>query len=379
MIRSKRQKLQSRHKELTGKCVCIPAREFGEEWARKTLGHAWESTWYTSEVVRVVRLTTGEQEAFVRFESLGAVAEEWSVAVEAVKRNRVVEREEEGEAERAPVDEERRAEVDGGGVVGEGAPPMEVLPDEAFLDVQECTTLHEEGLDPLEEDVEASGSVANEFGVVWSEEKGEVSVDPRAQSGITTRQRVHVSPSSYLPEPFHETEALQFFLRFFPFELLTDWAKEITRRRRSKYNKPGDTFLSYDRDCTHGTMLRVVGCFVYMLLYPGHSRKSFWQVVDVEKDPLAVQFCLSKYISRRDFDRILDFLRIACPSIRASEKGGRTDLCKELLARDQEAPCTLCVVILIGNCVGFGMHGMSMHRDTIRPFCWWRWTSPCRN
>lgn len=35
-------------------------------------------------------------------------------------------------------------------------------------------------------------------------------------------------------------------------------------------------------------LLRVFGCFLYMLLYPGHRGKSFWQVIDVDNDPLAV-------------------------------------------------------------------------------------------
>ena len=324
MVRSKRRKPQSRQNELIGVRVCIPAREFGEEWARQTHGDAWNSTSYSGEVLRVVRLTTGGQEAIIRFDSPGAVVEEWSATVETVVRYRVVERLEEGEAVRAPPDGERGAEVEVGGFVGEGTSPSEVSPEEAFLDVQECTTLHEEGLDPVEDGVEANGSVGNEFGVVWSEENGEVAVDPRAESGTTTRLRGHASPSSYLPEPFRETEALQFFLRFFPFELLTDWAKEITRRGRSKYNRPGDTFLSYDRDCTPGMMLRVFGCFVYMLLFPGQSRKSFWEVVDVEKDPLAVQFCLSKYISRRDFFRILEFLADSVPKY-TGERRARED------------------------------------------------------
>eukprot|EP00963_Diacronema_lutheri_P006081 scaffold515_cov339-Pavlova_lutheri.AAC.3 len=317
MIRSKRRKPQSRQNELVGLRVCIRAREFGEEWARQTHGDAWNSTSYSGEVLRVLRFTTGEQEAIIRFDSPGAVVEEWSATVETVVRSRVMERLEEGEAERAPLEQERGAEVEVGGFVGEGAPPSEVSPEEAFLDVQECTLLHEEGLDPLEDSVEANGSVGNAFGVVWSEEKGELAVDPRAESGTTTRLRGHASPSSCLPEPFRETEALQFFLRFFPFELLTDWAKEITRRGRSKYNNSGDTFLSYDRDCTPGLLLRVFGCFVYMLLFPGHSRKSFWQVVDIEKDPLAVQFCLNKYISRRDFDRILEFFADSVPKYTA--------------------------------------------------------------
>eukprot|EP00963_Diacronema_lutheri_P010925 scaffold1242_cov332-Pavlova_lutheri.AAC.2 len=46
MIRSKRRKPQSRQNELVGVRVCIPAREFGEEWARQTHGDAWNSTSY---------------------------------------------------------------------------------------------------------------------------------------------------------------------------------------------------------------------------------------------------------------------------------------------------------------------------------------------
>ena len=54
-------------------------------------------------------------------------------------------------------------------------------------------------------------------------------------------------------------------------------------------------------------LLRVFGCFMYMLLYPGHSKESFWQVIDVDKATLAVQLCMSKFLCWRDFDRILEF------------------------------------------------------------------------
>jgi len=89
---------------------------------------------------------------------------------------------------------------------------------------------------------------------------------------------------------------LQYFLRFFPYELLPDWTAEITKRGRSNYNRPSDIFLSYDRECTPGVLLRVFGCFVYMLLHLGHSKKAFKQVIDVEKDPLAVLFNLNKFL-----------------------------------------------------------------------------------
>eukprot|EP00963_Diacronema_lutheri_P005166 scaffold391_cov412-Pavlova_lutheri.AAC.3 len=111
------------------------------------------------------------------------------------------------------------------------------------------------------------------------------------------RQQGYASPSSYILEPFRETKALQYFLRFFPHELLPDWVAEIRRRGQSKYNTPGDNFLSYDRECTLGVLLRVFGCFVYMLLHLGHRKKSSWQVIDVEKDPLAVY--VPKYTAER--------------------------------------------------------------------------------
>ena len=43
-------------------------------------------------------------------------------------------------------------------------------------------------------------------------------------------------------------------------------------------------------------LLRVFGCFMYMLLYLGHSKKSFWKVIDVYKATLAVQLCMSKFL-----------------------------------------------------------------------------------
>lgn len=102
-------------------------------------------------------------------------------------------------------------------------------------------------------------------------------------------------------------EALQYFPRFFPYESLPDSAYEIIRRGRSKYNKLGDTVLSYDQECTPVMLLRAFECFTYMLLYRGYNTKSTWLVINVEKDPMAVQFCLSKYLCKKDFDRILEF------------------------------------------------------------------------
>ena len=107
--------------------------------------------------------------------------------------------------------------------------------------------------------MENNESGGNGFAVEWEEEEAHVTVDSRAANGIMSRQQGYCSPSSYIPEPFRETEALQYFLRFFPYELLPDWAAEVTRRGRSKYNKPGDTFLSYDRECTPGICCGYLG------------------------------------------------------------------------------------------------------------------------
>jgi len=47
-------------------------------------------------------------------------------------------------------------------------------------------------------------------------------------------------------------------------------------------------------------------------------------VIDVKKDPLAGQFNLNKFLYRRDFDRILEFLAISMPKYTA-ERGARED------------------------------------------------------
>eukprot|EP00894_Picocystis_sp_ML_P001466 jgi/Pico_ML_1/51983/g2766.t1 len=135
--------------------------------------------------------------------------------------------------------EERPTETDAGGEDDVVPPPTEVPPEEAFLDVQECTTLHEEGLDPLGDGVDANKVAGNGFGLVWEEEEAHVMVDSRAANGVMDRQQGYGLPSSYMLEPFRETEALQYFLRFFPYELLLDQTSEITKRGRSKYNRPG--------------------------------------------------------------------------------------------------------------------------------------------
>eukprot|EP00963_Diacronema_lutheri_P007556 scaffold656_cov403-Pavlova_lutheri.AAC.20 len=84
---------------------------------------------------------------------------------------------------------------------------MEVPPEEGFLDVQECATLHEEGLEPLGDGVDPNETTRNDFGMVCKEEETHVMVDSRATNGIMDRQQGHGSSSSYIPEPFHETEA----------------------------------------------------------------------------------------------------------------------------------------------------------------------------
>ena len=125
-------------------------------------------------------------------------------------------------------------------------------------------------------------SGGNGFGVVWEEEEAHVMVDSRAASGIMGKQQGYCCPSLYIPKPFRETKALRCILRFFPYGMLLGWVAEVTRRGRNKYNKPCGTFLSYDREFTLGMLLRVFRCFMYMLLNLGHSRKLFWQVIDVD-------------------------------------------------------------------------------------------------
>jgi len=90
-------------------------------------------------------------------------------------------------------------------------------------------------------------------------------------------------------------------------------AREFTQRGHNKYNKLGDTFLSYDRECTPVMLLRVFGCYMYTRLHPRHSKKSLWKAIDMEKDPVAVHFCLSKYLCRRDFNRELEFFVDSVP------------------------------------------------------------------
>eukprot|EP00963_Diacronema_lutheri_P010725 scaffold1143_cov396-Pavlova_lutheri.AAC.2 len=148
------------------------------------------------------------------------------------------------------MEEERPTGMDAGEDDDLVPPPTEVPPEEAFLDVQECATLHEEGLDPLVDGVDANEVAGNAFGVVWEEEEAHVMVDSRAANVVMDRQQGYGSPSSYIPEPFRETEALQYFLRFFPYELLPDWTAEITRRGRSKSNRSGSLVASCTCHCT---------------------------------------------------------------------------------------------------------------------------------
>eukprot|EP00963_Diacronema_lutheri_P013668 scaffold2670_cov408-Pavlova_lutheri.AAC.4 len=244
MVQRRKQRRQRPPNPLIGARVRIRAAEFGEEWAHEAHGEAWSDTWYDGVVLRLIRLRTREQEAIVRCHTSGTSTEEWPVTEETVNRYRVVEQPPEKEPQRAATEEERPTETDAGGEDDLIPPPTEVPPKEAFLDVKECATLHEEGLDPLGDRVDANEVARNGFGVVWEEEEAHVMVGSRAANGVMDRQQGYGSSSSYIPEPFCETEALQYFLRFFPYELLPNWTAEITWRGRSKYNRPGDTFLS---------------------------------------------------------------------------------------------------------------------------------------
>jgi len=142
-------------------------------------------------------------------------------------------------------------------------------------------------VDPVGDGVNPNETSRNDFGLVWEEEEAHVMVGSRVAKGIMHRQQGHALPSSYMLELSHETKALQYFLRFFPYELLPDWACEVTRLGRIKHNKTGDTSLSYDRECLPSMLSRVFRCFMFVLLYPGQSRKSFSQVINVDEDPLA--------------------------------------------------------------------------------------------
>eukprot|EP00963_Diacronema_lutheri_P004441 scaffold338_cov361-Pavlova_lutheri.AAC.1 len=102
---------------------------------------------------------------------------------------------------------ERPSGIDAGGDDDLVPPPTDVPPEEAFLDVQDYGTLHEEGLDPLGDGVDANEVAANDFGVVWEEEQAHVMVDSRVANGVMNRQQGYGSPSSYIPEPFREMEA----------------------------------------------------------------------------------------------------------------------------------------------------------------------------
>jgi len=234
MAQRRKQRRQQPPKLLIGARVWNPAAEFGEEWAREAHGEAWSDTWDDGVVLRLIRLRTGEQEAIVRCHISGTSTEEWPVTKATVNRYRVVEPPPEKEPQRAATEEERPTETDAGGEDNVVHPPTEVPPEEAFLDVKECPTLHEEGSDPLGDGVDANEVARNALGVVWEGEEAHVTVDSRAANGVMDRQQGYGSSSSYIPEPFRETEALQYFLRFFPYELLPNWTAEIIRRGRSK-------------------------------------------------------------------------------------------------------------------------------------------------
>eukprot|EP00963_Diacronema_lutheri_P001564 scaffold102_cov340-Pavlova_lutheri.AAC.21 len=171
-----------------GARVRIPTAEFGEEWAREAHGEVWSDMWYDGMVLYLVRIRTREQEAIGCYHASGISTEEWPVTEEKVNRYIIVEPQPEEEPHHAAIEEEIPTGTDVSGDDDLVPPPTEVPPEEAFLDVQECATFHEEGLDPLGDGVDANEVVANDFGVVWEEEEAHVMVDSRAANGVMDRQ-----------------------------------------------------------------------------------------------------------------------------------------------------------------------------------------------
>eukprot|EP00894_Picocystis_sp_ML_P001212 jgi/Pico_ML_1/51729/g295.t1 len=169
---------------LIGARVCVLAAVFGNEWAREAHGEAWSDTWYDGVVLHLLRSRRGEQEAIVCCHTPGASTEEWPVTEEIVHLYKAVEQPLEEESPRAAMEEERPIGTDVGGNKDLFPPPTEVPPEEAFLDVQECATLYEEGLNPIGDGVAGNETTGNDYGVVWEEEEAHVMVDSRAANGI---------------------------------------------------------------------------------------------------------------------------------------------------------------------------------------------------
>eukprot|EP00963_Diacronema_lutheri_P006479 scaffold566_cov364-Pavlova_lutheri.AAC.26 len=165
MAHRRKQRRQRPPNPLIGARVRIPAAEFGEEWAREAHGEAWSDTWYDGVVLRLIRLRIGEQEAIVCCHTTGTSTEEWPVTEETVNLYTFVEQPPDEEPQHAAMEEERPTGMDAGGDDDLVPPPTEVPPEEAFLDVQECATLHEEDLDPLGDGVDVNEVAGN--GLEW--------------------------------------------------------------------------------------------------------------------------------------------------------------------------------------------------------------------
>jgi len=102
-------------------------------------------------------------------------------------RYRAVEQPPKEESQRVAMEEERPTGTDVGGDEDLVPPLVEVPPEEAFLDVQECATLYEEGLKPLGDGVAGNETTGNDSRVVWEEEEAHVMVDSRAPNGIMNK------------------------------------------------------------------------------------------------------------------------------------------------------------------------------------------------
>eukprot|EP00963_Diacronema_lutheri_P009228 scaffold826_cov335-Pavlova_lutheri.AAC.22 len=165
-------------------------------------------------------------------------------------------------------------------------------------------------------------------------------------------QQGYGSPSSYIPEPFGETKHCK----------ISCTCSRTSCCLIGPLRSPGVVEASTPNQVT-------LSCL---------TTKSVHLVIDVEKDPLVVQFNLNKLLCRRDFDRILEFLAVSVPKYTA-ERGAKED--KHEQAGNCKGPTgtlrILCRVTHIGICANCGMHGMHMHPGITLQAGWWLWMNPC--
>ena len=179
-----------------------------------------------------------------------------------------------------------------------------VLDDEVAVDPREAF----EGDDPEEAEddgVDDTQPLLGRYKIEWPSATAGVEVDPRTQDKEGPKMQWGAFKKHNVPksDQILATSYLKYFLAFWPAPILEWWCRNITTAGRAKY---GARFITGGRAFTPGLFLVFLGCFLYMMLHPGHARGYYWNEKGSFPD---VAHNLKQYgLTLHDFEHILEFL-----------------------------------------------------------------------